>query len=138
MDVTADLSHSQEIERQSQKIVYVKELRAHKPIAAAYEQAWQEKVERIGNLNYPEQARKEKISGSLTLAVAIRPDGGLYSIKVLQSSGQVVLDEAARNIVNLCAPFAPFPEELKKDVGILVITRTWRFLNDYHLETKGD
>jgi protein TonB len=103
----------------------------------AYEQAWQEKVERIGNLNYPEQARREKLSGVLVLAVAIRQDGSLYSVQVLQPSGQPVLDEAAKHIVNLAAPFAGFPEELKKDAQILVITRTWRFLSNYRLETQG-
>lgn len=137
-DVTADLNRHRDQDLHSRKIVYLKDLQEHKALATAYEQAWQDKVERIGNLNYPEQARKEQITGSLTLAVAIRPDGSLYSIRVLRSSGQPVLDEAAKNIVQLSAPFAPFPDDLEKEAGILVITRTWRFLNDHHLETRGD
>lgn len=137
-DVSADLSQALALEQKNRKIVYLKSLQAHKAVATAYEQAWQEKVERIGNLNYPEQARKDRLSGALTLAVGLRPDGSLYSIRVLRSSGHAVLDEAAKNIVNLSAPFAPFPEALKQEAGVLVITRTWRFLDSHHLETRGD
>ena len=97
---------------------------------AAYLDAWRAKVERIGNLNYPEEAKRRGISGSLILDVAINADGTVHSITVLRSSGKKILDDAAIRIVRLAAPFAPFPEELRKDTDVLHITRTWQFLDD--------
>ncbi len=97
---------------------------------AAYLDAWRAKVERIGNLNYPEEAKRRGISGSLILDVGIKYDGTIHSITVLRSSGKKILDDAAVRIVRLAAPFAPFPEELRQDTDVLHITRTWQFLND--------
>lgn len=94
---------------------------------ASYMSAWIAKVERIGNMNYPEAARREGIEGSLVLSVDILPDGGIDQVRVLRSSGHSVLDEAAVRIVRLSAPFAPLPEEIKAQVDILTITRTWQF-----------
>ena len=81
----------------------------------------------MGNLNYPQQAREQQIYGSLRMLVALRPTGTVQEIRILQSSGQRVLDEAAIEIVRLAAPFEPFPEELRGSVDILEIIRTWRF-----------
>jgi len=97
---------------------------------AAYMEAWRAKVERIGNLNYPDEARKRKLSGSLILDVAINPDGSVNQITIRRSSGYKVLDDAAIRIVNLAAPFAPFPGDIRKDVDILHVTRTWQFINN--------
>jgi protein TonB len=94
---------------------------------AAYMDAWRAKVERVGNLNYPEQARRDNISGSLVLDVAINPDGSLYGTKVLRSSGHAVLDDAAVRIVELAAPYAPLPPDIRAETDILHITRTWKF-----------
>lgn len=96
-------------------------------IDAEYLNAWQEKVELIGNLNYPSEARKQKLYGSLRLLVSILPDGSIYKIDMLESSGQKLLDDAAIRIVRLAAPFAIFPAELKKDTDQLEIIRTWKF-----------
>ncbi len=95
--------------------------------AAAYMTAWQEKVEHIGNINYPDVARRQGIYGNLIMEVDIRPDGSVQEIKVLRSSGKRVLDDAAIRIVRLAAPFAPFPPELKKETDVLAIIRTWQF-----------
>lgn len=119
------------------KIVYAKDVKNNRLVVAAYEQAWQEKVEQHGNRNFPEEARRQKLSGSLVLAVGIQPDGRVYSVQVLQSSGQAVLDNAARHIVDLAAPFAPLPREIRQEVEVLVITRTWRFDSDFRLETRA-
>lgn len=119
------------------KIIYAKDLRTHRLVVAAYEQAWQEKIERIGNLNFPDEARRDKLSGGLVMAVGIKPDGSVYSIQVQQSSGHAVLDDAARHIVGLAAPFAPLPEEILEEVDVLVITRTWRFDSNYRLEARS-
>lgn len=96
---------------------------------AAYMEAWRLKVERIGNLNYPEQARKHGLSGSLVLDVALRRDGSIDEITIRRSSGEKMLDNAAIRIVELSAPFAPFPQDIKDETDILHIMRTWQFLN---------
>lgn len=96
---------------------------------AAYLEAWRAKVERLGNLNYPDAARSKGLSGSLLLDVALRPDGSVAEITVRRSSGHKELDDAAVNIVRLAAPYAPFPPDIRKEVDILHITRTWQFLN---------
>ena len=93
---------------------------------AWYKDEWRKKVERIGNLNYPDDARRQRIYGSLRLLVSINRDGSLYEVQVLESSGQAVLDQAAQRIVRLAAPYAPFTGDLA-DIDRLEIIRTWRF-----------
>lgn len=97
---------------------------------AAYMEAWRAKVERVGNLNYPEEARRRGLSGSLILDVALNADGSVNDIIIRQSSGESVLDDAAIRIVRLAAPFAPLPPNIRTDTDILHITRTWQFLNN--------
>jgi len=96
---------------------------------ARYVEDWRIKVERIGNLNYPEAAKKGKLYGNLQLTVSIRADGSLESIEINRSSREKVLDEAAINIVKLAGQggFAPFPPDISQDIDILHITRTWVF-----------
>lgn len=101
---------------------------------AAYLAAWQAKIESIGTLNYPEEARRRNISGELLLDVALNPDGTLNAISLRRSSGYQALDDAAKRIVRLAAPFGPFPDGMRKDTDILHITRTWQFLGN-RLET---
>ena len=96
---------------------------------AYYMEAWRAKVERVGNLNYPDAARKDKLSGSLILDVALNKDGSINQITVRRSSGYQVLDDAALRIVKLAAPYSPFPEHIREETDILHITRTWQFLN---------
>lgn len=96
-------------------------------IYANYMEAWRRKVERIGNLNYPAEARELGLFGSLILHVAVRADGSLEGIRVVRSSGHEVLDQAAIRIVELAAPFAPFPPNIKRETDVLDITRTWQF-----------
>src|SRR5215469_5357814 len=92
---------------------------------ARYVEDWRLKVERIGNLNYPEAARARKLYGSLLLTVGIRADGSLESIAVDRGSGKKILDLAATRIVQMGSPYAPFPPDIKRDTDILDITRTW-------------
>ena len=103
---------------------------------AQYIEDWRVKVERIGNLNYPEQARREQVYGKLQLSVAIRADGSVESIEVSRSSGHRILDAAAMRIVRLAAPFSPLPPDITKDVDILTITRTWAFTPSDKLESE--
>ncbi len=94
---------------------------------AAYIHAWQRKVERIGTLNYPAEARARNLYGKLTLKVSIRADGSLEKVQLLESSGIPMLDLAARKIVHLAAPFAPLPPEIRRETDVLEIVRIWRF-----------
>lgn len=93
---------------------------------AQYVDGWRQKIERIGNLNYPDGARG-RIYGSLRLSVSINPDGSLAGLELERSSGHAVLDRAAERIVQMAAPYARFPDDIRKDTDILVITRTWHF-----------
>ena len=103
---------------------------------AQYIEDWRIKVERIGNLNYPDEARRRQIYGKLQLSVAIRADGSVESVEVSRSSGHRILDAAAMRIVRLTAPFSPLPPDIRKDTDILVITRTWTFTSSDKLESE--
>jgi periplasmic protein TonB len=98
---------------------------------ARYVEDWRLKVERVGNLNYPEAARSKKLYGSLLLTVSIRADGTVEHVEVSKTSGHRILDAAAVKIVEMAAPYATFPPDIRRDTDILHITRTWSF-------TKGD
>ena len=93
---------------------------------AQYVEGWRMKVERLGNLNYPEDARG-RLYGSLILTVSIKTDGTLDAVEVNRSSGHQVLDRAAERIVRMAAPYSAFPPDIRKDTDVLVITRTWTF-----------
>jgi len=102
---------------------------------AYYLTSWRRKIEKIGNLNYPAEARRNKLYGSLRLLVSILPDGSLKEVKLLESSGFTVLDNAAINIVRLAAPFAPFSDELRMTTDELEIIRTWQFRKNSSLRS---
>ncbi|MBV1950749.1 MAG: TonB family protein [Cycloclasticus sp.] len=112
---------------------YINSISAHKHIAASYESAWQQKVEKIGNLNYPGEARRKKLSGTLVLTVELYSDGTLRKTTINRRSGHKIIDDAAVNIVKLASPFSPFPLNLQREADILVITRTWQFQNSGQL-----
>lgn len=97
---------------------------------AAYVDNWRYKIERVGNLNYPAEARQRRLYGSLQLTVVVRADGEVDSITLNRSSGHKALDEAAIRIVRLSAPFDRFPEAIRKDTDFISITRTWTFSRD--------
>ena len=98
---------------------------------AAYMQAWVAKVERVGNLNYPEEIRRLMLVGDLVMTVGINLDGSVESIDIQRSSGFPRLDQAATRIVRLAGPYSPLPEHINATVDILHITRTWRFSRDF-------
>jgi protein TonB len=102
---------------------------------ASYEDSWRQKVERIGNLNYPDEAKTNKLSGTLLLDVAINPDGSLKSVRIDRSSGHRALDNGAIRIVRMASPFAPLPPEIRKEVDVLHILRVWQFQDD-SLQTR--
>jgi protein TonB len=97
---------------------------------ASYVEAWRQKVERVGNLNYPAAAKEQQLYGQLRMTVAILADGTVEKVELNQSSGHKLLDEAARRIVELAGPYAPFPPEVQADTDIIEITRTWTFTRE--------
>lgn len=103
---------------------------------ARYIEDWRIKIERVGELNYPQAARNRKIYGSLVVTVSIRSDGSLDQVDINRPSGQSILDQAAIRIVRLAAPFAPFPADIASDTDILSITRTWVFTRSDQLVTE--
>jgi len=103
---------------------------------ATYMRQWINRVERIGNLNYPDQARRDKLSGTLILDVVINADGELVKADLRQSSGHQLLDDAAKRIVQLAAPYSPFPPKLRQQADVIHITRSWEFLNDHSLRSN--
>jgi len=103
---------------------------------AQYIENWRAKVERVGELNYPQAARDQKIYGTLVVTVSIKSDGSLEGVEINRPSGQRILDAAALRIVRLAAPFAPFPADIARDTDILSITRTWIFTRSDQLVTE--
>lgn len=103
---------------------------------ALYVDSWRQKVEKVGNLNYPEAAKDLKLYGQLQMTVSIKADGSIESIELNRSSGHKVLDEAAKHIVELGAPYAKFPDDVRKEIDILSITRTWTFTKEDNLATE--
>jgi protein TonB len=101
---------------------------------AQYVEDWRQKVERVGNLNYPEAA-KGRHYGNLVLTVIIRNDGELERVEINRSSGKRVLDDAAKRIVEMAAPYPAFPEAIRRDTDILEITRTWTFTSSDRLRS---
>jgi protein TonB len=105
---------------------------------ASYIDRWRVKIERIGTLNYPEEARAKGIHASLQLTVGIKRDGEIESVEINRRSGYKFLDEAARRIVRLAAPFEPFPQDIRADTDILYITRTYTFTRADELVTATE
>jgi len=131
----AKIRYSQKNAEES-RIKFVNSVSTHKYLAAQYILDWQHKVERTGNLNYPEIARKKNFKGSLVMDVGVKQDGSIYSIRISRSSGNKALDDAAKRIVTMSAPFAPLPKELRKELDVLVITRVWQFSDESGMSTR--
>lgn len=96
-------------------------------VYANYLRAWVDRAERVGNLNYPDEARRRRLSGQVVISVGVRRDGSVESVRVLRSSGVPLLDATAMRVVRLAEPFPPLPQA-NDGVDILQVTRTWVFL----------
>ena len=103
---------------------------------ALYVDTWRQKVEKVGNQNYPAAAKDLKLYGKLQMTVSIKADGSIENIEVNRSSGHKILDEAAKRIVKLGAPYAKFDENIRKETDILSITRTWTFTKEDAIATE--
>jgi len=100
---------------------------------AAYMDGWRRKVETLGNLYYPGEARRQHLTGSLLMEVALNADGTIYSLEIKRSSGHKILDDYAIQVVRDASPYLPFPEAIRKETDVLHITRTWKFLGDSNI-----
>ncbi len=109
------------------RVTRVTAVSAMQSSSAWYVRNWVDKVTRVGNSNYPEEARSRSIYGDLRLLVSLRKDGTIKEVSILESSGSTVLDDAAIRIIRLASPFAPFPEEMREKTDELEIIRTWSF-----------
>ena len=119
-----------ELEREYAKKPKIKRytsIAAQRAVEADYIHRWVKKIEVVGNLNYPSQAIERKISGSLRLLVIVSNEGRIIGTHILKGSGHKILDDAARQIAHLAAPFGSFPDELKRETDIIEIVRTWNF-----------
>ncbi|MDK1023773.1 MAG: energy transducer TonB [Gammaproteobacteria bacterium] len=131
----ARLDRQRQIYAKRPRIKRLTSLSTKATVDAFYLHSWRRKIETIGNLNYPREARRRKLYGDLRLMVSIFPDGALKEVELLRSSGHRVLDDAAIRIVRLAAPFAPFPDELRQTTDILEIIRTWQFKKNSSLRS---
>ena len=100
---------------------------AKKSHEASYLDSWRRRVEAVGNINYPMQARQQQVYGNVRMLISLNASGQVSETRIIQSSGKTLLDQAAVDIVNLAAPFEPFPEELKAEADIIELIRTFRF-----------
>ncbi|HSG61038.1 MAG TPA: energy transducer TonB [Pseudomonadales bacterium] len=132
-DIASLEAHLDHLQQRYAKMPRVKRLTSvstQRAEDAAYVLQWQRQIESTGNRFYPQRAKQLGIEGDVRLMVALLPDGTVKEVRLLQSSGSALLDQAARGIVELAAPFAPLPLEIAKDTDILEIIRTWQFRRD--------
>lgn len=118
------------------RVNYIDTLSAKTATEATYVREWVEKVERVGNLNYPDEVRNNHLSGTLILSVLLNHDGTVEFMEVRSSAGKSMLDESAKRIVNIASPYQSFPPEMHENYDQLMITRTWLFGKDNTLLTQ--
>ncbi len=118
------------------EIKFINSISAHKHFAADYIRDWERKIEDAGNLHYPEVAQEKGFTGILSMDVGIRADGSLYNIRIVESSGNEALDEAAIQIVERSAPFSPLPKSTAQQTDVLAIRRVWHFSDELGLQSE--
>jgi protein TonB len=108
-----------------------------KAVEASYLASWVQKIEKTGNLNYPDEARLQKLEGRLRMSVRINADGEMLDMQITSSSGAPILDEAARQILRMSQPFPAFSDELRERADQIVIIRTWDFKSNRFRTKSG-
>ena len=96
---------------------------------AGYLRSWVDRAERVGNLNYPDEARRRGLEGTVVINIGVRRNGSVERADIVQSSGVALLDDAALRIARLAEPYPPLPKTVE-DPDILNVVRTWRFLSE--------
>ena len=134
--LVSELRQEQQLYAKRPRINHIDTLSAKSAVEAKYIKDWVEKVEIIGNINYPSQARQRKLSGTLILSVLVNYDGTVLSSTLQQSSGKRLLDDAAKKVVRLSSPFKQFPQEMREQYDQLMITRTWIYHNNKRFTTQ--
>lgn len=142
------LMANKEIARQSAEIDIMRQAYASRPKKeflsaktkkfrwASYEESWRKKIERVGTLNFPDAARRSKLSGNVRAAVTVRADGSVKEVKITKFSGHKVLDDAVKRIVKMASPYEAFPADLREEFDEVVIVRTWQFLAGGRVRTR--
>lgn len=133
----ARLAKEQQAYAQRPKIHRFTSVAALAAVDAQYQLHWQEKVESMGNDNYPKSAVAQGLQGDVTLMVSLYKNGSVKAIQLIKSSGSKLLDQSAISSVQLAAPFAAFPKELAAKADILEIFRTWQFRNNQLTTVEG-
>ena len=134
--LVSELSKEKQLYAKRPRINHIDTLSAKSSVEAKYIKDWVQKVEIIGNINYPDQARRKKLSGTLILSVLVNHDGNVISSILQQKSGQRLLDDSAVKIVKLAAPFKQFPPQMREEYDQLMITRTWVYHSDHKFTTQ--
>ncbi len=134
--LVAELQQEEKDYAKRPRVNYIDTLSAKTATEATYVREWVEKVERVGNLNYPDEVRNKHLSGTLILGVLINHDGTVEMMEVRSSAGKSLLDESAKRIVNIASPYKEFPSEMRESYDQLMITRTWLFGKDNTLLTE--
>jgi protein TonB len=109
------------------RIHFIDAVSAKSAVEAEYIDEWVKKIERIGNINFPDEAIQRNLSGKLILNVTLNHSGRVVDAQISVSSGFEVLDKAALRIVTLAGPYPALPEEIRRKWDQLNITRTWIF-----------
>lgn len=128
--LVSELSREKQLYAKRPRINHIDTLSAKSSVEAKYIKDWVQKVEIVGNINYPDQAKRKKLSGTLILSVLVNHDGSVISSALQQKSGQKLLDESAMRVVKLAAPFKQFPSQMRDQYEQLMITRTWIYHSD--------
>ncbi len=109
------------------RIHFIDAVSAKSAVEAEYIDAWVKKIERIGNINFPEEAIVRNLSGKLILNATLDHGGRVVDAQISLSSGYDVLDKAALRIIKLAGPYPALPDEIRRKWDQLNITRTWIF-----------
>lgn len=134
--LVAEVNQQQQDYTKRPRINYIDTLSAKTATEASYVREWVDKVERIGNLNYPDEIRRRHLTGTLIFSVLLNHDGEVIRMEIQSSAGKSILDEAAKKIVRIAAPFRPFHQEMRDSYDQLMVTRTWLFGKNNTLLTK--
>lgn len=124
--IEAQYAQRHQMYAKKQKVKTITGIQAKADASAEYLDRFRQKVEMFGNRYYPEAAKQQKLSGEVRLMVILNSQGGIRAIRLLQSSGNSVLDEAAKASVRRAMPFGRFDAKMK-EISELRIVRTWRF-----------
>ena len=123
----AKLAEQQNAYAKRPRVTRITSASTRQTASAFYMDAWRRKLERLGNLNYPAEARRRNLEGRVRVLTSIQADGALLAVEILESSGHKVLDDTVLRIVKMASPFAPFSEAMREETDILEIIRTFDF-----------